>query len=183
MKINEIYIQLALVYRLSLNTMMKLMKKSIEEIYEILVQGNYYHPLKFLFECDTIGEDSNTRKQKELKAKEFLLSYKKGDINKKRELILTLIDIDKKYKEVVRKGKLGERLNKEDYNTLTLYRIKYAISQNDIMANIKKQGCLLSHHEIKIEDETIRNQLDRLNSYTMERITNSNRTQKYNFGH
>ncbi len=172
MKVNEIYIQLALTYRLSLKTMMKLMHKTQEEIYNELVKtcnSSYYRPLKFLFEQDTGNENSEIERQKELLAKNFLLSYKKGNENTKKELLFLLTNIDKKFKELINKAKKKEDLKPEDCEIIMRYRIKYACSRNEVMALINRNVKALESFEKTIEDPLIRSQLDKLNSYYLEK--------------
>lgn len=164
MKIKDLYIQLALTYRLSLHSMMKITGKSHEEIYnEFILGSDYFHALQYLFESETAKEDETLTKQNYLMAKSFIKKYKCGSKEVKQRLIFLLYDVEYQMKKIKAKILNNENLDEDDKNTLTKYRIKYGLSKRNIKATY---GYDLQMFESGITDPIIQNKLRILNDYS-----------------
>lgn len=173
LKINwkNLYWHLALTYRLSLKSMLKITKQSQEEIFKdyIFKSPAFYYLLQY----ETVGEDEQITIQKEKAANRFLATFQLVREKKDKQMLLSfaekLIETDKKFQEVQRKSLSKEKLNTEDYQVLANYQLKYALPAKYIAQELGISEKSLIKQERNILNESQKYQLNQLLEYTQQR--------------
>ncbi len=166
----NLYIQMALTYRLSLKSTAKLMKKTEEETFKELTVNTYgYRALMYLWNVEAILEDSETERQKERRAFNFfamLLSTKKqADRKRQKELLEILLKEERQYQEVKKKCQQRRELEEKDVEIIAKYRTKYAIPANALEGELAISRNILQRLENKIEDQALSQKIQDLNDY------------------
>lgn len=174
---NNLYVQLALSYRLSLKAMSELMGKNEIDTYNYLMQASERsRALLFLFSYECNREEEELRKHKKRAGQLFLLKYASMKQHGKKEfqqfLKSELLAVDEAYRLVKQKiltqGK--EFLTMEDYQTITRYRLKYLISCRAISKELGFDENYLVYQEKQYESEELKRKLTMANDYLAESI-------------
>lgn len=170
--------KVALEYRLSLNSLCKILGKEPNEelkleIYNaILATVQPYSCIddayKFLFNYETLNESKEVIKYTISNYADFANRYNEAKRNKNSEEMENvnnaLKEVDLKLQKLINR-KQNYELTTEDYLVVSKYRLKYALSRYKISKILNISRDTLTDREKKIEDPILREKLNLLDEF------------------
>lgn len=170
--------KIALEYRLSLNSLCKVLGKEpneelkIELYNAILSTVSSHNPMydayKFLFNYETLNESKEVVKYTILNYSAFVNRYNAAKRNNDSEELLNITnelnEVDLKFKKLINR-KVNYDLTTEDYLVVSKYRLKYAFSRYKVADILNISRDTLTDKEKKIEDPILRKKLNLLDEF------------------
>lgn len=166
----EFYCRIALEYRLSINTLTQLFPVTETEInsyLESLLDRDLYNAYKFLFNSDSEYEDKRTINRVKMLLKQYIrmqaqnLPEEEQERNMKFLLYKTDLDIEEMIKSKDYRGK---------YHLISKYRLKYALSTEEIASALGIERRFVCLAEYKMKDESLKERLENAEVFATNNI-------------